>query len=94
MTPDEHYRVAVHLADLTGEEPDLMAIVTAINANTHAHLAGLRDFSVRDDLLHQAELELEEAKQRIRHLESLLGDRYADLISDTGQDEPSDGADA
>ncbi len=90
MNPEEHYRIAVRFVELAVGQEGLEAVVSAINANTHAVLATGRDFGFGDALLHQAELDLENARQKIRHLENLLGDKYAEQVDADSLGEPPD----
>lgn len=80
MTPQEHCETALRLLELSAEQDDALAAVTAAQAQVHATLAGLPNLGLQDELLHQAELDLENARQRIRHLERLIEDNFADLI--------------
>jgi hypothetical protein len=88
VNPEEHYRIAVRLAELAVGQDGLEAVVSAISANTHAVLATGRDFGFGDELLRQAEVDLENARQTIRHLENLLGDKYAEQINTDSLGEP------
>ena len=91
MTPEQHYRIALQLMLASIGQEGLTAVVSAINANTQAVLATGRNFDLGNEMLHQAELDLENARQKIRHLENLLGDKYAEQIDTDSLGDPADG---
>ncbi len=67
------------------------ATLLAMRAQVHAILAGPLP-PQESTLLRQAEIDLEHAKEKIRHLERLLGDRLFEQVNNTDDADPDDQA--